>query len=181
MTLSARECDAHIREIVRRYDRQWGADFSAHLTGNENLAARNSTPLHVTGSALPVNHDKSEILFIHHNFLNKWLQPGGHMDAGERPDETALRELSEETGLRGALITLPGINTVLPLSIDVHDIPANPARGEPAHRHFDLKYLMSCSGTLRPDLSEVGQAKWFSIEALLQLDPAGYTHLKELF
>jgi 8-oxo-dGTP diphosphatase len=31
-----------------------------------------------------------------------WSCPGGHVDAGERPEATALRELEEETGLRAA-------------------------------------------------------------------------------
>lgn len=33
-----------------------------------------------------------------------WSFPKGHMDAGEREEETALRELREETGLRAELI-----------------------------------------------------------------------------
>lgn len=30
----------------------------------------------------------------------KWTQPGGHMEAGEKPMEGALRELEEETGIK---------------------------------------------------------------------------------
>jgi len=33
-----------------------------------------------------------------------WALPKGNLDAGERPEETALREVFEETGVRGHLI-----------------------------------------------------------------------------
>jgi 8-oxo-dGTP pyrophosphatase MutT (NUDIX family) len=33
-----------------------------------------------------------------------WALPKGNIDPGERPDETALREVFEETGVRGSLV-----------------------------------------------------------------------------
>src|SRR5689334_4102814 len=33
-----------------------------------------------------------------------WALPKGNIDAGEKPDETALREVWEETGVRGTLV-----------------------------------------------------------------------------
>ena len=33
-----------------------------------------------------------------------WALPKGNLDAGEKPDETALREVWEETGVRGTLV-----------------------------------------------------------------------------
>lgn len=40
---------------------------------------------------------------IHHRRLKTWLPVGGEIEAGETPSEAALRELFEETGLRGRL------------------------------------------------------------------------------
>ncbi|MEJ6562950.1 MAG: NUDIX domain-containing protein [Euryarchaeota archaeon] len=40
------------------------------------------------------------VLFVEHPERG-WEIPGGHVEAGESPDEAMLRELLEETGLKG--------------------------------------------------------------------------------
>jgi 8-oxo-dGTP pyrophosphatase MutT (NUDIX family) len=50
----------------------------------------------------------------------------------------ALRELAEETGIDPGLVTPV---SPVPLHIDVHPIPANPAKDEPGHQHFDFRFL----------------------------------------
>jgi 8-oxo-dGTP pyrophosphatase MutT (NUDIX family) len=44
-----------------------------------------------------VQNSKKEILFIYR--LDKWDLPKGKMEKGEKPDECALREVQEETGV----------------------------------------------------------------------------------
>lgn len=43
--------------------------------------------------------DKWVVLLIHHRSGDYWAFPKGHPNKGEQPEETALRELYEETGL----------------------------------------------------------------------------------
>jgi len=38
------------------------------------------------------------VLMVRHSKLGTWLQPGGHIEDGETPDEAAVRETREETG-----------------------------------------------------------------------------------
>ena len=46
-----------------------------------------------------VQNDKKEILFIHR--LGKWDLPKGKMEKGETEEACALREVNEETGVKG--------------------------------------------------------------------------------
>ncbi len=113
---------------------------------------------HLTGSAVTVSSDGHRVLLLHHRKLDRWLQPGGHGDPGERTgEEVALREALEETGIEGLRLhpTAPR-----PFDLDIHDIPA---RGhEPAHQHLDLRYLVvaPAGAQIAPDLSELHAIRW---------------------
>jgi 8-oxo-dGTP pyrophosphatase MutT (NUDIX family) len=113
---------------------------------------------HLTGSAVTVSADGSQVLLLHHRKLDRWLQPGGHGDPGETTGEqVALREAFEESGIAGLALheTAPR-----PLDVDVHDIPA---RGdEPAHEHLDLRYLVRAPEGARvsPALAELHEIRW---------------------
>jgi 8-oxo-dGTP pyrophosphatase MutT (NUDIX family) len=126
---------------------------------------------HLTGSALVVASDGARTLLLHHHKLMRWLQPGGHAEAGEhRGEDVALREALEETGIRG--LTLHP-QAPRPLDVDVHDIPARP--GEPAHEHLDLRYLVVAprEAVVAPGVGESERIRWFAWEELagLGLDP----------
>jgi 8-oxo-dGTP pyrophosphatase MutT (NUDIX family) len=122
---------------------------------------RDADPVHVTGSALVVGR-RGTVLHWHKR-LGGWLQPGGHIDAGESPADAARREAAEETGLA---VQHPEDGPFL-IHLDVH--PA--ADG---HVHLDLRYLL-----LAPDLDpappvgESQQVRWFSIEEALAVADAG--------
>ena len=123
---------------------------------------------HLTGSAIVVSTDGGRILLLRHRKLQRWLQPGGHADPGEKTGETvALREAVEETGIAG-LALHPGAPR--PLDVDVHDIPA---RGdEPAHLHLDLCYLVlaPAEAALVRSPMESDDLRWFGWDELAELD-----------
>ena len=51
-------------------------------------------------SAFVINPSNKKILLVKHKRYNKWVQPGGHVIDGEIPEETAVRETYEETGIK---------------------------------------------------------------------------------
>ena len=65
--------------------------------------------------AIFVVHD-AKVLIIHHRKLDKWLPLGGHIELDEDPEQAALREAREESGLDVELLgerpptTSPGRN-----------------------------------------------------------------------
>lgn len=93
-------------------------------------------PGHITGSGLLISRDGKRVLLNLHKSLNKWLCFGGHCDGESDILNVAQRELLEESGISGAEPLAPGIH-----DIDIHTIPANPEKNEPAHEHFDVRFI----------------------------------------
>lgn len=105
----------------------------------------------------------SQILLLHHRKLDKWLQPGGHLEGTDAtPLRAAIREVHEE-----CLINVDG---GVFLDVDIHRIPMR--RDIPAHLHFDLRFLCQvedCEVTLsRESLSY----RWVSLDQVeITFDP----------
>jgi 8-oxo-dGTP pyrophosphatase MutT (NUDIX family) len=117
-------------------------------------------PGHFTASGFVVSPDGDALLLVHHRRLDRWLQPGGHIDPEDRdPIVAAAREVREET----AVTLAEPLPTDL-FDIDVHAIPA--ARGEPAHAHFDLRFLFHAETDEFEADDEVMAAAWVPIDEI---------------
>lgn len=133
--------------------------FLAELDRLERPCDQHADPVHVTASAIVVGV-RGTVLHKH-RLLGRWLQPGGHMEAGESPAETARREVAEETGLvAGSPDTGPTL-----VRIDVHRGGAGLG-----HTHLDLCYLLVAGDddpTPAPGESpEVGWFDWDDARAV---------------
>ncbi len=101
---------------------------------NQEFMSRNNPLGHLTGSAWILNEERDAFLLHHHKKLDKWLQLGGHVDEGEDIMEASLREAKEESGIEGLKLLLPDI-----FDVDVHEVPGR--LEEPAHYHYDIRFL----------------------------------------
>lgn len=116
---------------------------------------------HITGSAWICSPDFQRTLLIHHIKLDRWLQPGGHVEGTDaEPGETAEREAREECFLTVLNRRQTGI-----FDLDVHPIPAK--NGVPEHLHYDLRYLFVTPEILHEfDALEVKGMQWVPIRDL---------------
>jgi 8-oxo-dGTP pyrophosphatase MutT (NUDIX family) len=130
-----------------------------------------------------------KILLIHHRKLDKWLPLGGHIELDEDPEQAALREAKEESGLDVELLgerpptTGPGTRALItPRFLDIHRI-------NETHEHIGMIYwARPKAGSARcatPDASgqrgvrtnltlatgEHHDIRWCSAEELDKLQP----------
>jgi 8-oxo-dGTP pyrophosphatase MutT (NUDIX family) len=123
----------------------------------EVFARGHLDPGHFTASAFVLCPEASRLLLIRHPKLGRWLQPGGHIEAGDLGClEAARREAEEETGATGLELLGPGI-----FDVDVHAIPGTPGEGE--HAHFDVRYAFHARSALLRVGSEVKDARWVEL------------------
>jgi 8-oxo-dGTP pyrophosphatase MutT (NUDIX family) len=120
------------------------------------------SPGHFTGSALVTSPGCDQVLLTRHKTLGRWMQFGGHADGQPDLAGVALREAAEESGFREDSFALcDGI-----FDIDIHGIPASPKRNEPAHEHFDVRYLLELDPTLPlPPNPEGLTLRWLTLDA----------------
>lgn len=104
-----------------------------------------------------------------HPKLSLWLPAGGHLEPGELPDDAALREAEEETGLRITLIDAaygPPLPPPLPGRLPWPRPLARPigvqlAPVAPGHEHLDLIYAARpLTAALLPPLA--GDFRWLT-------------------
>ena len=111
-------------------------------------------------SAFIINPKDKKILLVKHGDYDKWLQPGGHIEEDETPEEAAIREVYEETGIK---ITLIGEHfpreddLIRPLGIQCN-------RKEDGKRFIDIIYAAKPNNlddepVLNDESTEIG---WFS-------------------
>ncbi|QNE18322.1 NUDIX domain-containing protein [Kribbella qitaiheensis] len=146
--------DAEQAELRERYLK--------HLAQYEDGMWRSCRPEHVTASALVLDPSGGRVLLTLHKTVNRWLQMGGHCEAGDRTlAGAALRESTEESGLTGLVISSE------PLLLSRHELLAGGCAGA---FHLDVQYLVTTSADTEYVISdESHDLAWFGVDAL----PAG--------
>lgn len=130
---------AHAARATDPHERAMTAATQAFVEEQPGCLERSCVPGHLTGSAWIVDYTHRRVLLTHHRKLDKWLQLGGHADGDPDLLAVALREAREESGLASITMLSPEV-----FDVDVHAIPAR--REDPAHLHYDLRFLLRADG-----------------------------------
>lgn len=127
----------------------------------------------------PVTRDFTVATFVHwrgrsllhrHRKLGLWLPCGGHIEANELPDEAAVREVLEESGVPVRLVGERALpieeprQLVRPVGVQLEPIA-------PGHEHIDLIYFaeptLDYAGLLLESDPSLG---WFGPAELAGMD-----------
>ena len=117
-------------------------------------------------------HD-GRVCLVHHKQLNKWLEPGGHIELNENTDQALFREIEEETGLAvddlEALSERPMIagrhppefrSLFRPQWVNIHPI-------NETHRHVGFFYVFRAKhATLQLAASEHHAIRWATLSEI---------------
>ncbi len=121
------------------------------------LTRQENTVSHFCVFFLPFSQTTKRIFIGDHIKAGTWISPGGHIDNGEVPEETVIREFKEELKIE---IDKEQIQGPFCLTIKEIDNPRHPCK-----KHFDIWYLIKIDETdFDYSKKEFKQAKWVSIE-----------------
>lgn len=123
---------------------------------------------HFCASAFVINPENKKILLVKHHLFDKWVQPGGHIEDNETPEEAATREVYEETGIKVSIVgeRFPREDDMIrPLGIQCN-------RKDNGDKHFDIIYVATPNQTdsnlvISNESTGIG---WFSREEIEKME-----------
>lgn len=118
------------------------AQMLQFMQAHSDCLERTNLVAHVTTSVWTVNESHAKTLMVYHSLYDSWSWIGGHADGCADLRLVALRELQEETGVKGARIVSDGILSLETLTVDGH---VRRGRYVPSHLHLNVTFLAEAS------------------------------------
>ena len=131
--------------------------------------------------------DEGRVLMLWHPKHKRWLPPGGHLDENELPEEAAIRECKEETGLDVEIVEggadfygrnrIQGTTMKLPAAMFLENIPAFGGTAEkpaqPEHQHMDFVFVCRRKDPSQPIAPESPDdvVRWFTMDDVRAMGP----------
>lgn len=139
------------KEVILNYIRQ----------SPQNVLLRENQVAHITSSGFLMNEPLDKVLLVHHNIRNVWAWSGGHADGDEDLLHVAMKEASEETGVKNPKPLRREI-----ISLDILPVFGHRRRGRyvNGHLHLSVAYILICDEgeAIRPKPDENTGVAWFS-------------------
>lgn len=133
--------------------------------------AKPATPSpHLVSYFLLVDRSAERVLLCDHRAAGLWLPTGGHVEPGEHPWHTVLREAMEELRLHAVADPVTG---PAPFFLTVTQ-----TRDRPERRHTDVSLWFALRAgveqPLEPDPQEFAGIRWWSPAEISQADPQDF-------
>ncbi|MGI5292672.1 NUDIX domain-containing protein [Nonomuraea polychroma] len=151
-------------------DRQWMLDWVDSGAQLYRLAKPATPPQHLAVYAALVDEHRRSVMLVDHVKAKAWVMPGGHVDEGEDPRRTVVRELDEE--LRITPRFHPAFGSA-PMFLTVTQ-----TRGADSHTDVTLWFVFEGDQQvpITPDAAEFTDVRWFGLDdgtcwAAGQFDP----------
>lgn len=148
------------------------------IKSNNDCLDRTNLVAHFTSSAIITDVTMSKVLFAYHNIYDSWSWVGGHNDGDSDFLNVALKEATEETGVKN----IRPYNKEI-MMIDILPVTRHIKRGQQVghHLHLNITYLLVADTSdeliIKPD--ENSGVKWFDIESVL--DYVSEEDMKEVY
>src|SRR5690606_10061257 len=164
--------DADISKIVDKVSKGELDKVYLYHPNTENLLQKFKKKIEVVIAAGGlVYNEKGEVLFIKRN--GKWDLPKSRVEESEKLEDAAIRETSEETGVKGLTI-------VKPLIVTYHFFSRNGKLKVKETFWFEMK--TDYQGELVPEESEgIKKAVWKKTKKWAKVLKSSYANIRGLF
>lgn len=135
------------------------------LREEADVFTRENDRMHMTASAWVTNEAHDGVLMAYHNIYDSWAWLGGHADGEEDLLAVALREASEESGIRA----VPVSRDIF--SLEILHVAPHVKRGKfvCAHLHLNATYLLEAEdqAPIRCKPDENSAVRWLDTAEVL--------------
>ncbi|MDQ0994750.1 NUDIX domain-containing protein [Streptomyces sp. V3I7] len=135
--------------------------------------------MHLVSYFVILDDMRGQLLLVAHRKAGLWLPAGGHVEPGEEPWATVVRECREELGIEAVASPITGEH---PLFLTV-----TRTRGQGTHTDVSLWYLLNADAdTITSyDQGEFDAIRWLTVEQVLEepdelLDPHMHRFARKL-
>lgn len=132
--------------------------FKKRLAKNNTYLQSDGVDDHFCVGVIVMYRSKRKIFVGHHIKSDHWMGAGGHMEEGESPLQTVIRECKEEIGLKVTEATLFDLT-------HFDDVNRKSCK-----EHFDFFYNIELNSTpdLKADRGEFHEAGWYTFDEVLK-------------
>ena len=141
------------------------AAYVTHLRVHPDGLWRSCFPDHLTAGALVLSHDRTHVLLNLHRKARRWFHFGGHLEPADPTlAGAALREATEESGLRGLAVEAD------PLHLSRHSVDFCDPLGRVDH--LDVRFLALLGAQSAPVVGEESlDVRWWPVDELPTDEP----------